>query len=106
MLIKENGQWRLITFLYVKTNGVWTLTPLSQLSALTVTHICNYGGETETEFILSIIGPSSLSGDTCTYNLLKNGITIPSSRVYLQQTILKLQLAEIMQGKLLKRILF
>lgn len=81
MLIKENGQWRLITFLYVKTNGVWTLTPLSQVSALTITHICNYGGETDTDFILSIIGPASLSGDTCTYNLLRNGIAIPSSRI-------------------------
>lgn len=81
MYIKENGQWRLITYLYVKVNGAWVLTPLTQLSALTTTHICHYAGENEGEYILSIIGPSSLSGHTCTYNLLRNGISIPSSAV-------------------------
>lgn len=81
MLIKENGEWSKITALYVKNNGVWVQTPLTQLSGLVTTHICNYNGETGGDFMLSIIGPASMTGETCTYSLLRNGISIPSSRV-------------------------
>ena len=82
MFIKENGHWRLVSALYTKSNGAWTQSPLSQLSALVTTHLCNYAGtHGGGDFFLAILGPTNMSGETCQYTLIKDGVMVPSSMV-------------------------
>lgn len=78
MLVKENGEWRLVGSFYVKNNGSWVEIQESQLSSVTENKILNYGGEYEdSSFMLSIIGPSTMIGETCQYSLAKNGVLVP-----------------------------
>ena len=78
MLVKQNGSWRLVGSAFTKNNGIWSTTSLSQISGLTATHICNYAGTYEgTNFVLSIVGPTTMIGETCHYSLTKNGVAVP-----------------------------
>lgn len=82
MLVKENGEWRLVGSIYVKNNGVWQEIPESQLSSVTDSKILNYGGSIENNnFVLSIMGPTTMIGESCQYFLVKNGVTVPSVAV-------------------------
>ena len=81
MLIKENNSWKKIVKFYTKSNGAWVETSMSQLSAITTSNICNYGGGVGEDFILSILGPAIMIGETCQYNLAKNNILVPSINV-------------------------
>lgn len=81
MLVKENGNWKIIRGLYVKNSGVWTLQPMSQLSGLVTTNVCHYGEYESENYILSILGPVSTFGESCQYSLTRNNLLIPSTNV-------------------------
>ena len=82
MLIKEENHWKKVVSYYIKQNGTWVMQEMEYLSGILTTNICNYGGESEIgPYTLSIMGPSIMRGETCSYFLAKNGITIPQSNV-------------------------
>lgn len=73
MFVKENGIWRLVGNLFVKDDGSWQLSQLSQLTSITENKICSYGGTYEGEFDkLTVMGPSSITGESCQFIALFN----------------------------------
>lgn len=82
MLVKQNGEWKLVTAIFVKENGQWVAMQPSQITAITGTKLLNYYETIEQEtFMLSIMGPSVMSGEDCQYFLLNNGVMVPPTAV-------------------------
>lgn len=78
MYVKENNRWRIVGSYYVKSNNGWVEIPESQLSSVTNSKILNYGGYIDdSNYMLSIMGPSTVTGKSCQYRLTKNGVIIP-----------------------------
>ena len=78
MYVKENNRWRIVGSYYVKSNNGWVEIPESQLSSVTNSKILNYGGYIDdSNYMLSIMGPSTVTGESCQYRLTKNGVIVP-----------------------------
>lgn len=77
MLLKVLNEWKLVSAAYVKANGAWTQLTKAQAENVLSNYLCEYADNIETDFILTINGPASMSGETCQYWLVKNGVAVP-----------------------------
>lgn len=79
---KINGVWKLNSNYFVKENGSWASKTEAQILAYCDNKVFSYGGHIQPAVSLEVVGPDSVSAETCSFNALNGTVDVTLSAVW------------------------